>query len=882
MHWPERIDPRDGWYRSPGQIIDVVPTILDVAGADYPEKMHGNDLPALDGLSLRPAFDGEPLERDEPLFVEHETNAFVRDGKWKLVGRGVAAHGGTEESRWELYDMEVDRTETEDLADARPEKVEELAAQWEEWAQRVEVYPRGDRSPRPPPPEAVPAPPQVGGSPFTITATVRSPKPEGVALAHGGVRFGYSLFFRDGRPAFALRNEGELTELVADDPVSGEVEITASIDAETMTLAVDGEQVASRKSPGLLSQQPGLGLYEGLDFRDPVADYEAPNRLRGKLVDYRIEVDRSQVAMRTPWGEKVTAENAWREYPRPMMRRQQWTNLNGHWNYAITGKDRSSAPEEWDGKVLVPFALEAPLSGVEEWIKPRDAIWYRRSVEVEKRAGKRYRLNFEAVDYRSTVWINGEEVGSHTGGNLPFSFDVTEALEDGTNVLTLRVTDATERRGTYQLHGKQRLNPKGIWYTPVSGIWQTVWMEEVPTVHLTDVRITPSTDGTVKLRLRTAGSAKGLEATARASLDGEVVATAEGGPAGRGPVELTLTIPEPELWTPDSPVLYEIEIAVGEDRVRSHAGLREVGLDQDDDGHWRFALNGEPLFHWGTLDQGWWPDGLLTPPSDEAMVSDIEFLKEAGFNTIRKHIKVEPRRYYWHCDRMGMLVWQDHVSHRDPVDDPEWSRLKPNPAKAVWPDDAHEQFMAELKRMMDALGSHPSIVQWVPFNERWGQHQTVAVGDWTVDYDPTRHVNVASGGNWFPSGHIVDAHAYPHPKFPFEQDHGRWGDYVKVMGEFGGHGFPVEGHLWDPDSRNWGYGGLPEDKDEWLERYRTSLEMLGELKSKGIAGGIYTQTTDVEGEINGLLTYDRRVRKVAPEKLRAMAEEILFRAEAGR
>lgn len=301
------------------------------------------------------------------------------------------------------------------------------------------------------------------------------------------------------------------------------------------------------------------------------------------------------------------------------------------------------------------------------------------------------------------------------------------------------------------------------------------------------------------------------------------------------------------------------------DAVSSYAGIRTVGKTQDADGHWRFTLNGEVVFHWGPLDQGWWPDGLLTPPSDEGMLFDIEWLKKSGFNMIRKHIKVEPRRYYYHCDRLGMMVWQDQVSGG--IGAP-WTHLAPDPKDGEWPTNEHQQFMIELERMIDELESHPSIVVWVPFNEAWAQHNTLEVGNWTSKRDPSRLVNVASGGNFWPTGDIVDKHSYPHPSFPWERgEGGRFDDYIKVIGEFGGHGYAVREHLWDADRRNWGYGGLPESKDEYEERYVTSLNMLRELQTKGIAGAVYTQTTDVEGEINGLMTYDRKVIKIPAEKL---------------
>ena len=582
--------------------------------------------------------------------------------------------------------------------------------------------------------------------------------------------------------------------------------------------------------------------------------------------------ERGAADERTAWGERVTADNAWRDYPRPALRRTNWTNLNGYWQFVVTRGAVRETPAKWSGKIVVPFAIEAPLSGVARRFGPDDALWYRRTVAVKKRPDRRYLLNFEAVDYESTVWVNGTKVGSHRGGFLPFSFDITDALNDGRNTIIVRVTDATDTPGRYQLHGKQRLDPQGIWYTPVSGIWQTVWMEEVPRRYIADLKITATIDGKVSVRVATSGVAGGGEprrVVVTASLDGKQVARAE----ANGPT-VQLAIDDPQLWSPRSPTLYDLTVTLGDDVVQSYVGLREVGRAKDADGHWRFTLNGKPIFHFGTLDQGWWPDGLLTPPSDEAMRSDIEFLKAAGFNTIRKHIKVEPRRYYYHCDRIGMMVWQDHVSNRNRSVDPKWTRLQPDPAKVTWPAAAHRQFMTELQGMIDRLGNHPCIVLWVPFNEAWGQHQTVEVVKWVMKYDPTRLVNVASGGNFFPVGHVVDAHRYPHPGFPFELGRGgRFDPFVKVMGEFGGHGFPVKDHLWNPGKRNWGYGGLPKDKQEWLERYRTSMKMLGELKRQGIAAGIYTQTTDVEGEINGLITYDRKVRKIPPEQLRKIHQE---------
>ena len=340
--------------------------------------------------------------------------------------------------------------------------------------------------------------------------------------------------------------------------------------------------------------------------------------------------------------------------------------------------------------------------------------------------------------------------------------------------------------------------------------------------------------------------------------------------------EISAIVKDARLWSPAAPHLYGLELTLFDntgravDRVNSYAGIRTVGKVRDKDGHLRFTLNGKELFHWGPLDQGWWPDGLLTPPSDEAMAFDIEFLKSAGFNMIRKHIKVEPRRYYYHCDRLGMMLWQDQVSASH---NPPWTRMKPDPKDAEWPDEHHEQFILELARMIDTLENHPSIVVWVPFNEAWGQHRTVEVGEWVMKRDPSRLVNIASGGNFWPVGDVADAHKYPDPGFPF--DPGRFNAFINVVGEFGGHGYPVDGHLWDSSRRNWGYGGLPKSKEEYHERYMKSLHMLNELRAQGIAAGVYTQTTDVENEINGLMTYDRKVIKIPVDEL-AKRHQVLF------
>ena len=574
-------------------------------------------------------------------------------------------------------------------------------------------------------------------------------------------------------------------------------------------------------------------------------------------------------ALITKWGAQVTPDNAWQEYPRPQLVRENWQNLNGQWDYAVTPIEQTAEPTKWDGKILVPFCLESKLGGVQRLLHDDQALWYHRTVKLQTMPGKWVKLNFEAVDYRCKVWLNGKPIGGHVGGNTPFSLDATDAAQDGVNELVVRVEDAT---GGAQLRGKQVLDPHGIRYTRVSGIWQTVWLEQVPERCIADLKISTNAEkGTITVRTKLPGKATTGEKIRLVVRDGKQTV----GETEAAELTLTATIPNAKLWSPDSPHLYDLQVSLLDgdgkviDEVRSYAGIRDVGKVRDRNGHLRFTLNGKEIFHWGPLDQGWWPDGLLTPPSDAALRYDVEFLKQAGFNMIRKHIKVEPRRFYYHCDQLGIMLWQDQPSAWL---NPRWTRMAPNPVDAEWSDADHEQYMAELEEMIAALENNPCIVVWVPFNEAWGQHRSMKVGRWTVQRDPSRLVNIASGGNFWPVGHIADAHKYPDPGFPFDSQH--YEDFIKVVGEFGGHGFPIAGHLWDVNKRNWGYGGLPEKKAEYLDRYRKSLAMLVELKKQGIAAGVYTQTTDVEGEINGLMTYDRKVIKIPAAELKELSRAL--------
>jgi beta-galactosidase len=573
--------------------------------------------------------------------------------------------------------------------------------------------------------------------------------------------------------------------------------------------------------------------------------------------------------------EKSTGSQPWQEYPRPELERPEWLNLNGFWDYAIVGSD-GPAPVEWDGRILVPFAAESQLSGVRRSVKPDETLWYKRSLQIKKLQKRRTLLHFGAVDYEAVVYLNGVEVGRHRGGNTPFTCDLTEVAVDGNNFLVVKVKDAT---GAYQLHGKQRLDPHGIWYTAVTGIWQTVWVESVPETYIEGLDFSAEVDaGTLKVHPRLAGPAKAGKVRVTGSFEGAEKVIAEG--VGN----LSLKFENPRFWTPENPALYDLKVELLEeggavvDTVTSYSALRQIGKAEDTGGNLRVTLNGSPTFFLGTLDQGWWPDGLLTPPSDKAMASDLKFLKAAGFNMVRKHVKVEPSRYYWYCDHLGIAVWQDQVSagygQQNPpsASTPPWTRMDANPVDAVWPEEESRQWVTEYQEMVDALRCHPSILIWTTFNEAWGQHDSMEIGRMAAAYDPTRLICGASGGNFWPVGDIASAHNYPDPTFPLRDE--RFRGFVKVVGEMGGHALRMDGHTWAGNLPAWGYGGLAESTDEWKSKYQRTLERLARLRSDGISVGIYTQTTDVESEINGLLTYDR-LPKIDAEWLRKANEKVM-------
>ena len=574
------------------------------------------------------------------------------------------------------------------------------------------------------------------------------------------------------------------------------------------------------------------------------------------------------------WARDLNPKAVLQEYPRPQMKREQWMNLNGSWDYAITSYDLTW-PENYEGKILVPFAVESALSGVEKRVSDKDLLWYRRSFDLPSNwKGQDILLHFGAVDWETTVFVNGVKVGRHQGGYDPFSFDITRALRPSTSQeIVVSVWDPTND-GT-QPRGKQVVKPKGIWYTPVSGIWQTVWLEPVPPQSVTSLKVTPDIDEKTLTVLVTGKKPGATDYQVKlVALEGKKkVATTR----GKLNVPLTLAINTPRLWSPDEPFLYNLEVSVEQngkevDRVASYFAMRKISLDKDQDGHERLFLNNKPVFQYGTLDQGWWPGGLYTAPSDEALKYDIAVTKNCGFNMIRKHVKVEPARWYYHCDQLGMLVWQDMPNGDKGAD---WRGPSGYDGREMTrsAQSAH-QFRKEWKAIIDANYHFPSIVMWVPFNEAWGQFNTVEIINWTIAYDPTRLVNGPSGGNFFPAGHTVDQHQYPGPGMPDAQIHapnimeGR----ALVLGEFGGLGLPLKDHLWQKD-RNWGYRNYG-DQEELMINYKKLIDKIPALINKGLSAAIYTQTTDVEGEVNGLMTYDREVLKMDEEKLREINAQL--------
>ena len=590
--------------------------------------------------------------------------------------------------------------------------------------------------------------------------------------------------------------------------------------------------------------------------------------------------------IKTKWAEEVSPTNAHPEYPRPQMLRPEWKSLNGLWDYAVTPKSEA-CPKAFDGKILVPFAIESSLSGVGKALTPDDALWYSTSFSVPSNwKGKRLILNFDAVDWKAEVFVNDIKVGSHTGGYTRFSLDVTPYVKNGSNSLVVRVEDASDN--DFQPRGKQVKDPRGIWYTSVSGIWQSVWIEPVAPAHITDYNVVSSVaDKAINVTVDAAGVQEGdvvkvylldggigysteTANAAKPAADGMYSVLASGMAVPGGTV--TLNVRNPKLWSPESPYIYGLDIQIlraGKiiDRVAAYAPMREVSAYRKNGNTLLMGLNGGGLFQLGPLDQGWWPDGLYTAPTDEALKFDIQKTKDFGFNMIRKHVKVEPDRWYYYCDQLGMIVWQDMPSF---AVSKKWGMYYYGEGED-WPasPEAKANYYKEWGEILNQFKKFQCIAVWVPFNEAWSQFDTKDVVAFTKRTDPTRLVNQSSGGSWEEGvGDILDNHHYPYPAFRM------WDKaMINVLGEYGGIGFPVQGHLWQAD-KNWGYVQY-KSGDEVLAEYADFAEQLKQLIKQGCSAAVYTQTTDVEIEVNGLMTYDRKVIKMDEKKLRAVNEGII-------
>jgi beta-galactosidase/beta-glucuronidase len=575
----------------------------------------------------------------------------------------------------------------------------------------------------------------------------------------------------------------------------------------------------------------------------------------------------------TRWGRALDRERPLPEYPRPQLVRGTWANLNGIWEHAFT--ESPDRPTSYDGPIVVPFSPEAELSGVRRQLQPHEWLWYHRTFAApDPPPGGRVLLHFGAVDQSCTVWVNGHEVGSHTGGYLPFTLDVTEAVS-GDDLLEVRVRDLSET--SHHARGKQRLDRGQIWYTAQSGIWQTVWLETVPASYVERLVLTPHLDrGELEVTVVAGGDPITTPARVVVSTGSTDVADVEV-PTG---IPVRIPLAEVHAWSPAGPHLYDVEVTLGEDRVTSYAALRSFGLEPDSDGHPRLLLNGEPFMHAGVLDQGYWPDGLLTPPADEAMVHDIEAMKSLGFTVLRKHAKVEPLRWYAHCDRIGMLVWQDVVNGGGRYR--ALTTTRPARRRTWIPDrlhglygrddaDGRAEFGRELRETVELLHNVASLAVWTPFNEGWGQFDANRVARWLAETDPTRQVNAASGWVDQGGGDLRSFHAYLRP-FEMPAPRSRFRPWrherrAVALSEYGGFSMRVEDHDWSP--REFGYRHF-DDADSLGRGFVELHEPLADAVRRGLAATVYTQLSDVEDELNGLFTWDREILKIDPAVVRAV------------
>ncbi|MBQ8150757.1 MAG: glycoside hydrolase family 2 [Clostridia bacterium] len=571
--------------------------------------------------------------------------------------------------------------------------------------------------------------------------------------------------------------------------------------------------------------------------------------------------------LKTVWGKKLDPEQVLREYPRPQMVRDSYLNLNGYWDYSITAGN--SQPGEWLGSILVPFSPESALSGVERTLQKDETLWYHRRVCLPDGflpEGGRLLLHFSAVDQEAVILLNGKEAGSHTGGYNAFTIDLTEGWQAGENELIVKVKDETDAGS--RSRGKQKTQRGGIWYTPQSGIWQTVWLEAVPALYIQGLQMLPHVDsGEIELTIEADAFSK---AVCTVAIRGETHSV---------PVNTPTCIPvgDVPLWSPETPHLEPFAVELGGDRVESYFAMRSFGVGRDDDGVMRLLLNGKPYFHNGLLDQGYWPDGLYTAPSDEALIYDIQTMKDLGFNMLRKHIKVEPMRWYYHCDRIGMLVWQDMPSGGSRYKVPIISaplitgiHLKDSHYRWFAREDEvqRDAYYEELEEMILQLRNVPSIALWVPFNEGWGQFDAEKACALIQELDPTRPIDHASGWHDQGIGQLQSLHVYFRP-YRFKPD--RKGRAV-VLSEFGGYNLRLDGHCFN--QIDFGYKKLKDQEELWQAYEKLFREQILPAIPKGLAATVYTQVSDVEDELNGLFTYDRAIVKLPADRLRGLNDEI--------